>query len=170
MVWSHDRNASFYNIFEASSDGSLFTLNVLDGELLVNGVPPNMLPSSIRNHDEFKRTFSSLDFRVSASNADKLFKTMQSYGGCSYEFRVIDGEDEVGWRCKELWRGGFEFELIPHTAMAKCLPRKIVETNSFWFCRSLGVVLARDKSALTVHKLKDGETLFDSVKYVINIP
>ncbi len=41
--------------FEAvSSDGHLFSLNVLDGTVLVDGLPPGRLPKAITEHRLFK--------------------------------------------------------------------------------------------------------------------
>lgn len=55
--------------YDAKDDGHLFTINAVDGAVLLDGMPPARLPCQITEHPLFKRTFGSANFEVGANEA-----------------------------------------------------------------------------------------------------
>ena len=76
--------------FEAmGSDNHFFSVNTLDGTVLVDGLPPSRLPKSILTHPLFRRSFGDRDFEV-ARTASGVLEMLKPIQGCFYTFNLID--------------------------------------------------------------------------------
>ncbi len=73
--------------FEAvCPEGNLYSINVLDGTVLLNGRPPSRLPKEVTEHPLFVRTFGQgTNFEV-ARDARGVLSTLRPVGGRYYEF------------------------------------------------------------------------------------
>ena len=49
------------------SDGHLYSINLLDGTVLLDGSPPSRLPKDILSHLLYKCVFGSLNFKIAVS-------------------------------------------------------------------------------------------------------
>ena len=70
-------------------DGYLYSINVLDGTVLLNGCPPGKLPREVLKHRLYRRTFHRHDFEVSGNLAmidGKLSTTHPQDGRFNYVF------------------------------------------------------------------------------------
>eukprot|EP00878_Enallax_costatus_P005957 GHUV01006249.1.p1 GENE.GHUV01006249.1~~GHUV01006249.1.p1 ORF type:complete len:2036 (+),score=737.34 GHUV01006249.1:1069-7176(+) len=67
------------------SDGHLYSLNILDGTVLLDGVPPSRLPSDILQHPVYHCCFGSSNFDVGFT-ATGMYKTLRAIDGCYYSF------------------------------------------------------------------------------------
>ena len=81
--------------FEASgSDGHLYTINTLDGTVLIDGLPPSRLPKSILMHPLFRRCFGDRNFEV-ARIASGVLETLKPVQGRFYTFNPVSPETLV---------------------------------------------------------------------------
>jgi hypothetical protein len=133
--------------FEAvSASGHLYSVNVMTGVLLFDGLPPRKLPATILQMPLYKRTFADRNFEVVATAAGVLRST-RLVMGCRYEFsltaqntlivRETNAEQEV-------------FELLDGTetgvlTWGSQLPVRLREMHSHWLCREQNTVLLRGK-------------------------
>ena len=53
--------------FQAVAGGHLYSINLLDGTVLLDGSPPSRLPRDITEHPLFRRTFGDANFEVGRS-------------------------------------------------------------------------------------------------------
>ncbi|KAG1658900.1 hypothetical protein FOA52_012576 [Chlamydomonas sp. UWO 241] len=87
LIWSRlGKSGSF----EAEGGGHLFSINVLDGAVLMDGYPPGRLHMGILDHLLHKRTFGDHDFEV-ARASDGVLKTTKAVAGRLYNF-LMDGD------------------------------------------------------------------------------
>ena len=72
--------------FEAvGSDGHLYSMNSLDGTVLLDGFPPGCLPRGVLSHPLFRRCFGDCNFEVARSAAGVLM-TLKRVQGRFYHF------------------------------------------------------------------------------------
>jgi hypothetical protein len=115
LPWKSENN-SCTQCFEARcDDGWFYSINVISGEVLINGLPPSRLPQSVVAHPLYMRTFGDINFEV-VEKGDFLETRYPIFGrfyrfskGSSltiYEFRedesemleLLDGTpDGVSW-------------------------------------------------------------------------
>ena len=78
--------------FEAvGSDGHLYSINLLDGTVLLDGVPPGRLPLQILKHPLYSRTFGDRNFEV-ARTAAGVLETLKPIKGRFYNFLLFEGQ------------------------------------------------------------------------------
>jgi hypothetical protein len=68
-----------------SSDHHLYSVNILDGTVLLDGVPPGRLPSDVLQHPLYCRTFGTCSFEVSVTRAG-VWQTLRPINGRLYDF------------------------------------------------------------------------------------
>jgi hypothetical protein len=72
--------------FQATgSDGHLYSINILDGTVLLDGVPPGRLPSDVLQNPLYCRTFGSCNFEVVMTQAG-VRQTLRPINGRFYDF------------------------------------------------------------------------------------
>jgi hypothetical protein len=72
--------------FEAvGPDGHLYSLNVLNGTVLLDGAPPGRLPNDILQQPLYRRIFGASNFEVAATK-EGVMQTIKPVQGRFYEF------------------------------------------------------------------------------------
>ncbi len=128
--------------FEAiGSDGHLYSVNILDGSVLLDGRPHQRLPKSIMGHSLYQRTFGNWNFEVAGHG---VYKTSSPVKGRFYEF-YVDTNDELV--VIELDEREYKLQLLDIGADGRCgswgaqLPTRLQELYSHWICRLVGFKL-----------------------------
>ena len=136
--------------FEAVSIcGNLYTVNLSNGVVLINGRPLSALPASVLRHPLYKKTFGDRNFKISLEN--RVMKTAMPIKGRIYSFMLLgssltviekDSQTNVELRLldssnldnKNSW--GFELPVI------------LKENYGHWYCESKKALLFRGHSFL----------------------
>ena len=71
--------------FQAECQGHVYSINLLDGTVLLDGSPPGRLPKDILAHALYKRSFGDNNFRVTVTSAGVL-QTLRPINGRFYDF------------------------------------------------------------------------------------
>mmetsp|Transcript_13081 Transcript_13081/g.38023 ORF Transcript_13081/g.38023 Transcript_13081/m.38023 type:complete len:815 (+) Transcript_13081:3697-6141(+) len=132
--------------FEAVSNCQhLYSINTLDGEVLLDGFPPGRLPKDILNHPLYKRCFATQDFEVARTNTGVL-QTTKPYAGRLYDF-IIEGDN---LRINETdIEQDVELQLLDVGSDGSCsdwgpdLPDRLKELHSHWIDRQRQVLVFR---------------------------
>lgn len=66
-------------------DGHLYSMNLLDGTVLLDGVPPGRLPKGVFAHPTYRRCFGERNFEV-ALTASGVLETLKPVKGRFYNF------------------------------------------------------------------------------------
>ena len=74
--------------FHARDAHHLYSINLLNGTVLLDGYPPRQLPVTISDHELYRRTFGTAAFEVSR-DAFGAFRTSRPVDGCFYEFQEL---------------------------------------------------------------------------------
>ena len=150
LPWTHVTyvNGDWSSCFEAwDDDGNLYSINIMNGTVLCNGVPPSELPATILNHPLYKRTFGDRNFETQLLG-DCIQTTIPS-NGYFYSFR-LGGSNSL--TIKETDIGGVElrlldsFDLFQQGSWGFDLPVILKENYSHWYCESEHVILLRGVS------------------------
>jgi hypothetical protein len=133
--------------FEAvGSDGHLYSINLLDGTVLLDGAPPSRLPLDILQHPLYLRTFGDSNFEV-ASTTEGVLQTIRSVKGRHYNFYLAVAAQGQGQEQQELvvvevdGAGGVEMQLLDVGEGSSCgawgaeLPERWRKMHSHWLCR-----------------------------------
>ena len=135
----------------------LFSVNLLTGVALLDGLPPSRLPASILEMPLYKRVFADTNFEVTRDGCGVL-TTLRRVGGCKYTFYVdAAGELEV----RESRPGLCTLELLDGLPDSEegcadgepdgvgCwgaeLPSRLKEMHSHWYSRELDIVVLRPR-------------------------
>jgi len=142
---------------EGNGANLLFSVNLLTGVVLLDGLPPSRLPASILEMPLYKRVFADSNFEVTRDGCGVL-TTLRRVGGCEYTFYVdAEGELEV----RESGPGLCTLELLDGLPDSEegCadgepdgvgrwgaeLPSRLKEMHSHWYSRELGIVVLRPR-------------------------
>eukprot|EP00892_Ulva_mutabilis_P000058 jgi/Ulvmu1/10052/UM059_0102.1 len=138
----------------AEAQGQVYSINVVTGCVLCNGVAPGHLPAVIVQHAAYKQLFQSLTFEVSQLQQQQqtMFRTRWSHAGYIFAFQ-LKGEDLHVAECPVDAATGevqheLELELLPgHCKWAPDLPARLKLMHSHWLSRSENVIVLRGKSS-----------------------
>jgi hypothetical protein len=149
----------------------LYSINILDGTVLLNGAPPGRLPRSITAHPFFVRTFgANANFEV-AVRGGGAHQTSSPVHGRFYRFQLLPGATGAGQPVGGQARlvvieldpdHGVELELLECGAgggggggggggvggLAAQLPPRLVELHSHWLSRERRTLVLRPPSFL----------------------
>ncbi len=151
LAWKNSAVKGFASTcFEAiSADNELYSVNLLSGSLLVNGLPLARLPNSILDHPLFQRSFPNRNFQVQKS-ANNVLETRMPIHGCIYKFFFSPSGDLViqEVRCIESRESDEVFELLDGTPdrieiWGNNLPSRLRALHSHWYCRSKRFIVLR---------------------------
>lgn len=108
-------------------------IDIIAGNLLVNGSPPKNLPRSITSHKTFSRLFEKSTFMVKPTLGNFGYRTSSKVDGLFYEFYPPrkDRFDEAPFIIKEC--EDFRAILIPWYIFEGDLPEQLVNEYSQWF-------------------------------------
>jgi Protein of unknown function (DUF3638) len=126
--------------FEAEHE-NLYSVNCFDGTVLVNGLPANVLPSSIVASELYQRVFGSMNFVVLSNT--QCFRTDKMVDGrYLYEFQTCaDGSLLIR---EEDWQNGDTLLLLEKDNVD--LPVLLREQHSHWHSAKHGSLFLRGVS------------------------
>ncbi|THU80575.1 hypothetical protein K435DRAFT_767927 [Dendrothele bispora CBS 962.96] len=107
-------------------------LNILEGRMLVDGMPLSRLPIEITRDPTFIRIFGSRVFDVVPSNIDGLkFASRRDISGYQVHFAMQTESGELIVQAKDL-KSSTRLELIPHKKFIGDLPELMVQEYVQW--------------------------------------
>eukprot|EP00727_Mastigamoeba_balamuthi_P005973 m51a1_g1996 hypothetical protein (2899) ;mRNA; r:1204735-1213498 len=127
---------------EHPTSGVIYSINILTGEVLIDGYPLHSLPAGVLQSALYQRSFGSRDFE--AVREGNSWKTPHPQGGFLYEFALGSG----GAVCIRETDAdtGTVLELLDSPEGANWvaeIPVLFRNTCSFWACRDKEAIVAR---------------------------
>ncbi|CAF3497814.1 unnamed protein product [Fusarium graminearum] len=120
-------------------EGLCVHVDILAGELLVNGSPLARLPENYERHDSYKRLFGGLVLEVMPSNIPGMrFCTKQQFQGHTVHFGMQDQDLLI-----RLEAVGSHVDLIPLRTLRDLLPHSFVDEYTHWYHVNTGTVELR---------------------------
>ena len=157
LPWQKDANSQV-SFNALGSDGHYYSFNILSGVVLVNGLPPNQLPTSITDDDRYRKVFGNNNFEVILKSG--IYETLRPMLGCFYSFhKSKDGKSLViressDQRCRiehenrstsRIWDDCLELlDERSIDAWGMELPEKLKVSYSHWASRSRGKIVFRE--------------------------
>jgi hypothetical protein len=140
--WKSENN-SCTQCFEARcDDGCFYSINVISGEVLINGLPPSRLPQSVVAHPLYIRTFGDSNFEV-VEMGDFLETRYPIFGRF---YRFSRGSSLTIYECQE--DESEMLELLDGTpdgvSWAIDLPIRLKSMHSHWLLRESNLIVVRD--------------------------
>jgi hypothetical protein len=128
--------------FEAvGRDGHLYSINILEGIVLLDGAPPSRLPLEILKHPLYVRTFGDSNFEVAVTK-EGVRQTIKAIKGRFYDFYLADMEQQSELVVVEVdKRRGQRLQLLDVGMDGECgqwgkeLPIMLRELYSHWLSR-----------------------------------
>lgn len=125
-----------YWLQTTTREGLQVHLDILTGELLVNGSPLARLPREYERHDNYKRLFGGLVLKVMPSNLPGMrFCTAQLFQGNTVHFGMHEQDLLV-----RLEADGSSVDLIPPRTLRGLLPHSFVDEYAHWYHGNTGIV------------------------------
>lgn len=148
LVWKPtkqglDSKRVTYLCWETTHNGDTYHINLLNGVVLINGLPLERLPNEIRSDPMYVRTFGDRSFEVELCSDQRTFRTLKPISGAFYEFTPPSGSLTKKLKIVEVLSSAeVRRELLPDVDQwGKCLPLQLRMMHSFW--REDEVVLVR---------------------------
>ncbi|UZP32271.1 hypothetical protein NXS19_000087 [Fusarium pseudograminearum] len=117
-------------------EGLCVHIDILAGELLVNGSPLARLPREYERHDSYKRLFGGLVLEVMPSNIPGMrFCTKQQFQDHTVHFGMQDQDLLI-----RLEAVGSHLDLIPPRTLRDLLPHSFVDEYVHWYHVNTGTV------------------------------
>ena len=128
----------------------VYSVNVLTGAVLFDGMPPGRLPHSITSHPLYQRTFGHRNFDV-VKSSNGVLSTSQKISGFYYTFFKAESGRLVVTELKPLQGDARQRELLDATAegikwWGADLPERLQQMHSHWLCRETQSVALRPLS------------------------
>ncbi len=152
---------SFGAFSKANENGSVLSINVFTGTILINGLPIGMLPEAFRSNALFKRTFNDFQFCCRSDESERFLETTAIVDGCSYSFALKGTVMFV----KETSVDGTELLLVD-PAVLSFLPPYLVSAFSHWYDAKNGRIIFRE---CYFRGIQSGASFEKHVHYVLNI-
>ena len=132
--------------FEAVCGADLFSINLLTGLLLVNGVPPGRLPTDILEHPLYRRVFADCNPETCVLS-DGTLQTVRPIHGCVYSFQLREAQLVVHERDAA---PGQTLRLLDGAPSGiadwgRDLPPRLRELHSHWLSADHSAVLLRGR-------------------------
>ncbi|KAM0246004.1 hypothetical protein ACHAP5_004975 [Fusarium lateritium] len=116
---------------ETNSGQRQVDLNILTGELLVNGAPLTRLPREYNVHDDYERLFGSMILDVMPSDVPGMrFSATREFLGYTVHFGMQDEDLLV-----QLHKAGLRLDLIPSRLMKGIVPNHFADKFAHWYQR-----------------------------------
>ncbi|KAH6982286.1 hypothetical protein BKA56DRAFT_550226 [Ilyonectria sp. MPI-CAGE-AT-0026] len=122
--------------FETSFAQLEIRLNILTGELLVNGLPLSRLPWSYSNHPHYLRVFERLALDAMPSPLHGMdFSSTETFAGHKVHFSMQPAPWDSSYHnlSIRLEKDGAFQDLIPHQVLDGKLPDSLVEDFVHWY-------------------------------------
>ncbi|KAL7916768.1 hypothetical protein GGI35DRAFT_433976 [Trichoderma velutinum] len=114
-------------------------INILTGELLVNGLPPSRLPLPYEEHPVFEELFGREMIYVMPSNTPgTLFSSMREHHGYSLSFGM--NHSNPSQLIIVASNIGETLDLIPRSVLSASLPAAFISDYVHWYNRQSGLV------------------------------
>eukprot|EP00956_Cyclotella_meneghiniana_P007278 scaffold9913_cov36-Cyclotella_meneghiniana.AAC.17 len=125
-----------------STDGSSYAVNLITGEVLIDGVPPSRLPSEILNHPLYVRSFGERQFEVVMKEG--FLETCCPAFDRFYKFSL--GSDDL--KIYEFKQDDSEFMELLDVNNSKFnwsidIPPRLTNMHSHWLCRDKHLIVLR---------------------------
>ena len=141
MSYPDNRTTACY---EASFEDCVFTVNLVTGILLVNGLPPASLPIEVVDNDLYRRVFGRRNFEVVPKAG--AWETSRLVFGRKYQFFKNQKQLHV---LETDPNSNEVFELLDYSAIgewaAEMKPR-LKQMHSHWLCRQKGAIFLRGRA------------------------
>uniref|UniRef100_A0A0G4FEA7 ubiquitinyl hydrolase 1 n=1 Tax=Chromera velia CCMP2878 TaxID=1169474 RepID=A0A0G4FEA7_9ALVE len=130
--------------------GSLLSINLATGCVLLDGHPPSTLPVSVTSNKLFMRTFGCAKFEV-VRDSSGVMTTTAPVDGCFYTFLPLQNGAELRVTERASSTGAerrtdCSLQLLDHEGKwAAGLPRRLRELCSHWYSHSDQTVVMRGK-------------------------
>ncbi|KAJ4380581.1 hypothetical protein N0V86_003940 [Didymella sp. IMI 355093] len=116
-------------------------INLLTGELLVNGLPLSRLPSEYLSHPIYKPLFSSSALEVVPTDEPGMrFSAKASYNDHELHFGMASGDMLVVGICE-----GMKFDLVPARVFADQMPHAFLKSFIHWYNQKSGDIHFRPR-------------------------
>lgn len=139
-LWWMTRSLHSASFQAVGADGHLYSINCLDGTVLLDGSPPGRLPAEILGHRLYHRSFGEWGFQVSLGD-DGVHRSVSPVKGRFYEFFMTSDNQLV---VVEVDQAGQRLQLLDVGDGAACgkwgaeLPQRLRELYSHWLSRWVG--------------------------------
>ncbi|KYQ92585.1 U3 snoRNP protein [Tieghemostelium lacteum] len=131
------------------------TINLQNGEFLINFNPISRLPSEIENSSLYNSLFGLTILQVCIVDKRK-WKTVEKYYNCHYEFFSV-GKNSYG--IKALWNNEVRY-LVPSSNFKSLICNTLVNEYSHWY----------DQKNLTIEfRSKNFKSFHDPIKYTYRL-
>ena len=141
MSYPDNRTTACY---EASFEDCVFTVNLITGILLVNGLPPASLPKEVLDHGLYRRVFGRRNFEVVPKAG--AWETSRLVFGRKYQFFKNQKQLHI---LETDPNSNEEFELLDYSATsewaAEMKPR-LKQMHSHCLCRQKGAIFLRGRA------------------------
>ena len=142
MKWKCDemilRDAACFSSFADSGDGQVrYDINIINGVVLVDGLPPGALPLAVLDHPTYKRTFGDANFEVCQKRG--FHETRYHVNESLYQFGVVS--DQL--YAREISKEGFELDLLDFDQVQKWagdLPEQLQQLYGHWWNKKEGLI------------------------------
>mmetsp|Transcript_14460 Transcript_14460/g.35020 ORF Transcript_14460/g.35020 Transcript_14460/m.35020 type:complete len:2021 (-) Transcript_14460:63-6125(-) len=141
LSWSpiKSKDGSLDVCFEAIHRRTVYSVNLLNGSVLINGAPPGLLPKSITDDPLFCRTFGENNFEVIADGFCKYRTARKQHGISFYGFSVGNHDKLEITQIHEVWN----VTLVLLDRQHIDLPIRLRELHSHWLIPEKKIVLVR---------------------------
>ena len=174
LNWERE-NDSHVSFSARDSTGDCYSINTLSGVILVNGLPPHQLPSSITEDALFRKCFLDNNFEVVMKSG--YFETTHPIFGCYYKFHKNKGDTLVVQESiheklangTDVWNDCLELLDLTNTKHWDKFPLKLQTSFSHWVSRNDNTLVLRpfDFRRREIFFLKKGDSEMKNVpKYL----
>ncbi|GFH58370.1 hypothetical protein CTEN210_14846 [Chaetoceros tenuissimus] len=150
MVTNSSEQFKSNYVFVAYSHGHQYVINIVTGTVLVDGMPPTILPQHITEDKRYKRIFGNNIFEI--VNRDEWMETRQPVHGKLYRFRstsddlllIEESSDMKKVTRADIWEDPLELLHVSDIEhWGKDLPKKLKVSYSHWFSRKGNIAYFR---------------------------
>ncbi|THU87150.1 hypothetical protein K435DRAFT_867564 [Dendrothele bispora CBS 962.96] len=135
-------------------------LNILDGQMLVDGKPLSRLPREITSHETFTRVFGSQILDILPSDSGLDFATRSNISGYQVHFMLRSDELVICAKKNIPHRRGYQ--LIPHQKLQGDFPYLMIEESVHWLNLDDGEVEFRPLHEPWISSGKNWKLQFDA--------
>ncbi|KAM0416006.1 hypothetical protein ACHAPT_013033 [Fusarium lateritium] len=131
------------NWFETTSLGLTVHLNILTGELLVNGLPLSRLPGAYGQHSDYEKLFGFLVLNVMPSGQPGMhFRTTKLFHQHDVHFGMqpASGESPIHDILVRIKKDGQTHDLVPPRAFKGLLPHSFVNEYVHWYDNATEII------------------------------
>ena len=164
VTYDGNETGCFEVYHESGKASRLFSANLLNGTVLINGTPPGFLPSSIVQNPQYRRIFGSRNFEIEPIEF-RHYRTKRAFRkSLIFDFVVNkSGELQI---IETNTTTGEKLEYIRSSAMG--LPDIVREQHSHWFSEKFNAIFLRGErytQRQIRYVVKKGSTFFIPKKH-----